>query len=294
MLVQDALPVGEKWLEGLLSPFFDERVVGVTAKQIPRPDSDPIARWQVEYRIQFLGDIPRVQQIDSWDRFLALDFQGRLRLASFDNVCSAIRMSFWQEHPFCAVNFAEDLDWGMRAIQAGHALVYNPAVTVIHSHNRPAAYHLKRSYVSERIVPKILQLTPSDPGVYSDRDFFKTLEEVCGEANALVSGGIADWRDFARSREFMWQIPEMLKLPRFFGRRSNYLTARPRQSFYFILDQLLGPGRSSGAAAVSSVVPSALGVAAGAFIADYYNWCDANGSISDSLRRLDNRLSRGV
>jgi len=95
MLVQDALPLGDSWLEEMLSPFADERVVGVTARQVPRPDSDPVARWQCEYRNRLLGEAARVQELQSWQHFETLDFQERLRLASFDNVFSALRRDFW-------------------------------------------------------------------------------------------------------------------------------------------------------------------------------------------------------
>jgi hypothetical protein len=43
--------------------------------------------------------------------------------------------------------FAEDLDFGLRVLQAGHRLAFMPTVAVVHSHRRPAAYHLKRLFV---------------------------------------------------------------------------------------------------------------------------------------------------
>ena len=181
MLVQDAFPVGQTWLEDLIQPFTDERVVGVTGRQIPQPDSDPVGRWHVENCNRFLGTEVRVQEMESWSCFLTLSFQERLRLASFDNVCSALRRDFWQKSPFHAVSFAEDLDWGVRALAAGWRLVYDPSVRVVHSHNRSAAYHLRRSYISGRVVLKLLHIASADAGIRKDEDFLALLGLLCGE-----------------------------------------------------------------------------------------------------------------
>jgi hypothetical protein len=71
-----------------------------------RPDSDLVGRWQVEYQNEFLGEKMLVQHMESWDTFLTLSFQERLRLVSFDNVCSALRRDFWGKCPFHALTFA--------------------------------------------------------------------------------------------------------------------------------------------------------------------------------------------
>ena len=49
MLVQDAVPADNNWLQNLLAPFSDERVVGVTGRQIARADADPMGRWEVAW-----------------------------------------------------------------------------------------------------------------------------------------------------------------------------------------------------------------------------------------------------
>ena len=118
MLVQDAVPLGDSWLEEMLSPFADDRVVGVTGRQVPRPDADPVARWQCDYRDRFLGETAAVQEVESWQHFETLSHQQRLHLAIFDNVFSVLRRGFWDECPFRAVPFAEDIDWAVRALAA--------------------------------------------------------------------------------------------------------------------------------------------------------------------------------
>jgi rhamnosyltransferase len=295
MLVQDAVPLGESWLEEMLSPFSDERVVGVTARQVPRPDCDSMARWQCDYRNRFLGEEERVQELETWEHFLTLGFQERLRLASFDNVFSVLRRSFWEQYPFRNLSFAEDLDWGVRAIAAGRRLAYKPSVCVMHSHTRPAAYHLRRSYVSGRTVPQILRLAPVQTSARNDREFLGLIGFLCGETRAILSAE-RDGSEFSRSYTVAQSLPESLLAA--LGRREippPYQQNEVRENFYFVLEQLLGLKFTDvPRAEASSVVVKALAEATGAFAAAYHNWCEAEGRVSDGMRRLSAALSKGV
>ena len=292
MLVQDAIPVGETWLEELISPFSDTRVVGVTGAQVPRPDSDPVGRWQVEYRNRFLGEEMRVQQLENWNHFTSLSFQERLRLVSFDNVCSALRREFWEQTPFQPLAFAEDLDWGVRAIAAGKRIVHDPSTCVIHSHSRPAAYHMRRSYISGRIVPKLLHVEPAESGVRNDGEFLAVLGAMCGEVQTMLTKEITDWRGFYKRsiaepgawKSFLFATGLQPPLP-------SYKMSPMRGDFYFVLEQL---GELAGKPGWNSVMVQALGEVAGAFAASYYNWCEARGAVSPGMRDLDRMLSKGV
>ena len=44
-------------------------------------------------------------------------------------------------------NYAEDLDLGIRLIKDGNQIAFLGSTRIIHSHNRPASYFLKRGYV---------------------------------------------------------------------------------------------------------------------------------------------------
>jgi glycosyltransferase involved in cell wall biosynthesis len=295
MLVQDAVPLGDSWLEEMLSPFADERVVGVTARQVPRPDSDSVARWQCEYRSRFLGEEARVQELESWEYFETLDFQERLSLASFDNVFSALRRDFWEQCPFRAMPFAEDLDWGVQAIAAGRRLVYKPSVCVMHSHTRPAIYHLRRSYVSGRIVPQILHLQPVETSARNDEEFLGLIGSLCGDARAILSED-RDWTEFFRSYDV---APSLLKsFLAAVGRtaiRPNHPRNAARENFYFVLEQILGSDSAPvPRPEVRSIVVKALAEAVGAYAAAYHNWCEARHRVSDGMLRLDAALSKGV
>jgi rhamnosyltransferase len=296
MLVQDAVPIGETWLATLMSRFSDERVVGVTGRHVPRPESDLVGRWQVEYRNDFLGDKIRIQEMESWDAFLALSFEERLRLVSFDNVCSALRRDVWEKYPFQALPFAEDLDWGVRAMAAGYRLIYDPSVRVIHSHTRSPAYHLRRSYISGRVVPKLLHVPPSHPGIGDEEELFALIGFLCGEVRTMLMEHVTDWKGFSTSctaESSVWD--SFLSAAGVRKPPPSYKLNPVRGSFYYILERLdemrekHGEGRD-----LSAVVVHALGEAVGSFAASYYNWCDANGVVSEAMRHLDRTLSQGV
>jgi rhamnosyltransferase len=296
MLVQDAVPVGDRWLETLIAPFSDERVVGVTGRHVPRPESDLVGRWQVEYRNEFLGENIRIQEMKSWDSFLTLSFEERLRLVSFDNVCSALRRNIWEKCPFQPLLFAEDLDWGVRAMAAGYRLVYDPSVRVIHSHSRPPAYHLRRSYISGRVVPKLLHVQPANPGVSDDDELFALVGFLCGEVRTMLAERITDWKEFSNScnaESSLWD--SFLMAAGFRKAPPSYKLNPVRGSFYYILEHLDSMRKKRGEGeGVNAVVVHALGEAVGSFVASYYNWCEAQGTVSEGMKRLDSALSRGV
>ena len=145
MLVQDAMPVGDRWLEALLSPFDDPRVAGAYSRQVPRPDCSPFIKarlgaWAATQPARV------VQQIRDAAEYEALAPLDRLRRIAFDDVASAMRRSVWAEHPYAARNFGEDVEWGKRVLLAGWKIVFESRSAVVHSHNRPARYEFRRMY----------------------------------------------------------------------------------------------------------------------------------------------------
>lgn len=150
LTVQDAVPVDDKLLQTLLFSLEDEKVAGVYARQIPQPDADVLTKrnlnnWltgRTEREVRF---IPQEQ---GW--YDALSPMEKYLFCNFDNVCSVVKKSVWQQECFGKVDFGEDIDWAKRVLKRGYHIVYEPQAAVIHSHNRSMSYEYKRTYVCHR------------------------------------------------------------------------------------------------------------------------------------------------
>ena len=161
--VQDARPANEAVLAELTRPLRQQPgLAAVTGKQLPHPDADPVAQWEVHYHNSVLDPAP------AWQpplRNLSGSFLQRLRGLAFDNVCSALHRRVWEQLPFARLDYAEDLDWALRARRAGHSFLRNPAARVYHSHNRQPYQRLKRAFVARRATNRILELAPNLPSL---------------------------------------------------------------------------------------------------------------------------------
>jgi rhamnosyltransferase len=158
LTVQDALPQDENWLSALVTAVDqDEKHAGSYSRQIPRPDCDPIIRDRLNNwaacrpgrEVQALRKGQHLEDLNPWDR---------LKIISFDNVSSCLRRSVWEEFPFQARNFGEDVAWACEVIRNGHQLVYTPDSAVIHSHNNSVWYEFKRIYADHQNLNRLIGL----------------------------------------------------------------------------------------------------------------------------------------
>jgi len=158
MLVQDAEPDGTAWLARLVAPLLeDETIAGSYARQVPPGSAGSVPRAYLA-RYAAGAPAPRLQAIHNRDAFLALTPRQRLEVCTFDNVCSCVRRSAWREHPFPLVPIAEDLAWARDVLLAGHRLAYVPDARVLHLHDRPAGYELKRTYLVHQQLRRLFGL----------------------------------------------------------------------------------------------------------------------------------------
>ena len=152
LLVQDAIPVSASWLVELIRPLReDPRVAGSFARQRPRADAGPLTR---RYLAQWVAsaDVPEVKSVETASAFAALSPGNRHLLCAFDNVCSCVRRSVWEQYPFRATTIAEDLEWAREVLLGGYRLAYAPAACVVHSHDRSVGYEFRRTReVHERL-----------------------------------------------------------------------------------------------------------------------------------------------
>lgn len=171
-LVQDAVPASDTWLQHLVEPLDgDPHLAGAFARQAPRPDASAIAR---ESLARWIASRPagRVVAIDGPDALAALTPFERLDRCAFDNVCSCIRRSVWERHPFRATPIGEDVAWAREVLLAGHRIAYVPEAVVIHSHDRSIAYEFRRTrdlharlydLVELRTIPTVAHLARAIP-----------------------------------------------------------------------------------------------------------------------------------
>jgi rhamnosyltransferase len=167
-LVQDAEPASADWLARLAAPLMADDPVthasggarplaGTYARQIPRSDASAVVRTHL-LRYSATDSTPRRQTIADQSAFDALSPVERLSACTFDNVCSCIRREVWERHPFRRTPIAEDLAWAKDVMLAGYDLAYEPEAAVVHSHERPAGYELRRTYLVHQQLRRLFGL----------------------------------------------------------------------------------------------------------------------------------------
>lgn len=199
LLVQDAVPYDCYLLERLIAALSEPGACAAYARQIPQASADVLTKrnlnaWltgRLTREVRVIKDIHKYGDLPALDRYF---------FCNFDNVCSAIKKSVWQNIKFGMINFGEDIDWSERALKAGHAIVYEPQAAVIHSHDRPLSYEYKRTYLCHRKLYKQfgLRLVPGlKPAFFS-----------------WVRASITDIRYIAHHEKIMWaKLKMMFKAP---------------------------------------------------------------------------------
>jgi hypothetical protein len=144
-MVQDAFPIGEHWVHAMLRALRDPahpKLVAVSCSEYSRSDSDLMYDSMIDTHYRFLGcrEEDRVGR-HRGDDHMSLRSQGQL-----SDVSCLISRERFMEHRYRG-DYAEDLDLGIRLIKAGWEVAMLASVKAVHSHNRPAYYYLKRSFV---------------------------------------------------------------------------------------------------------------------------------------------------
>ncbi|MBG9389773.1 glycosyltransferase family 2 protein [Caenimonas aquaedulcis] len=144
-IVQDAYPVGDHWMNGMLRALRDPahaRLAAVSCSEFARSDSDLMYDAMIDTHYRFLGCLENDRiGAHTGDDHMSLRSQGQL-----SDVSCLIARDLFQRYRYRG-NYAEDLDLGIRLIKDGWQVAMLASVKTIHSHNRPAYYYLKRSYV---------------------------------------------------------------------------------------------------------------------------------------------------
>lgn len=154
--VQDALPPSERWLYELFYALKENGAVAASCAEFPREDADLFYRVLGWHHYNFM-------EVAGQDRILCRPAQeNHLSLrknAQISDIACLISRDIFQQYRF-RVDYAEDLDLGLRLIRDGHKMVLLGSVRIIHSHNRNPYYHLRRGYVDKYFISQILSDLP--------------------------------------------------------------------------------------------------------------------------------------
>jgi rhamnosyltransferase len=157
LLTQDAVPLGTDWLRNLVGALESmPEAAGAYGRQVLRDTTvNPYLRWRLEgwAATRTTRVVQRITDREAFERLSPLE---KLGAAAFDDVNSCLRKRVWEAIPFSRVEFGEDIDWGLRVMRAGHAIVYEPAARVLHSHDDSLWRDFQRVYADHRNLNRLL------------------------------------------------------------------------------------------------------------------------------------------
>jgi O-antigen biosynthesis protein len=199
-MVQDAFPIGDWWLYGMLKFLRDpahERLAAVSCAETSRSDSDLMYDAMIDTHYRFLEcrEQDRVGR-HRGDDHMSLRAQGQL-----SDVSCLIGRDLFARYGYRG-DYAEDLDLGIRLIKDGWRVAMLASVKVVHSHNRPAWYYLKRSFVDVQFLvglfddftyPRCNVLSGLVAGIVSAAIHVSAWRRAIDRGDAPLTG--SRWRD---------------------------------------------------------------------------------------------------
>ncbi len=184
--VQDALPPSSTWLYELFQVLKNEEVVAVSCAETPRQDADLFYRQICWNHYNFLG-------VNENDRIFSLpeniDYISLRQNGQLSDLANLISREVFEKYRY-RLNYAEDLDLGIRLIKDGYKIAFLGSVRIIHSHNRLPWYFLKRGYVDNQFLSDVFDDFPipkiSMPSFIPDVAFtYKFLNHLIDFMNTL-------------------------------------------------------------------------------------------------------------
>ena len=160
--VQDALPASDYWLYAMVSPFVAyPELAALSSKQLVRPEADLFSLWTNEATYKSVGFVedsifalsPSFD-FANWKHF---DSQIKRSLSFFDDVCSCVRRSVFDEIRFNPQINAEDMDFGVRLLEKGRMIGFLTSTGVYHWHERGPVFVLKRHFIGTKATLYIMK-----------------------------------------------------------------------------------------------------------------------------------------
>jgi len=158
---QDAIPIGNDWLSRMIQPLIDDpKLAAVRGREIPRSDADLFCGW-MDWNYHGGYSVKDDQLIDLGGiDFHSLQPGQKRHAAQLADTVTCVRADVFRRFRFHDVNFAEDLDLGIRLLEHGYRLRFLFHGGVVHSHNREAFYIMRRFYVDSKLIPGVLGFQP--------------------------------------------------------------------------------------------------------------------------------------
>jgi len=150
-MVQDALPLTNLWLWEMITALETNQLVAVSCAEYPRSDSDLFYQFLIHDQYNSSG--LEQDRILAWDKSCS-SYLGLRSNAQISDVAALVRRNVFKNYRY-RTEYAEDLDLGIRLIRDGHKLGFLHSTRVLHSHNRPSYYFLKRGYVDVRFLVEV-------------------------------------------------------------------------------------------------------------------------------------------
>ena len=172
-LTDDAIPARDDLVLNMIRILVrDSSIAAVSARQIPRSDADLMYCQTMWWHYRALGLV--ADRVVGSNRLDALTPAERRAICQIDDVCSCYRRDTFLRYRY-AGGYAEDLELGIRLVRDGFKVAQLFSTGVIHSHNRPPSYYLRRNYVDFKALNRLLDLPIIDFShwpVRSARDLF--------------------------------------------------------------------------------------------------------------------------
>jgi rhamnosyltransferase len=235
LLVQDAVPQGKNWLSSLVDAVTAPGVAGAYSRQAPRPGCPPFIRGRLE---RWSASRPgrEEKRLESEAELMSLPVPERIWRLSFDNVSSCVKREVWEKHPFRERRFGEDVVWAREVMLAGHAVVYEPASVVEHSHHNSMWYEFKRVYLDHRNWREAAQGALFNNLVEVAQASWNGVFERWAELEEQGLEGLEKW--YWRAYAAPWSVSQ--NLAQFLGARS--MKAAMKLKWWKRVDEFLAKG----------------------------------------------------
>jgi O-antigen biosynthesis protein len=185
--VQDALPMTDQWLWEMAKALEKNEVVAVSCAEFPRSDCDLFYRLLMwcHYRHLHLDQ----DRLLAWDESCNSDL-GLRSNSGISDLAALFRQDVFRKYKYHD-GFAEDLELGKRLIKDGHRIAFLYSTRILHSHNRPAYYYLKRGYVDSKFRNEVFPgaLIEITDGGALIQDICAVYERTQRVARTICSGG---------------------------------------------------------------------------------------------------------